>query len=220
MISYIGLLLPTLIFFKALYNYMTVYKLMSDKGDLLYKFEKENNNKWWGPIFSFIMFIIITYFIASKLDFDSFYIYEKYYTSPLQLLSFDYTFSLERQLLKSNSVDLDSFRSFNDFTEEIPTLLALILTGLSELIFKFYKDGIYTNGIIVSKQFHSFNVIRSYEFIEQNDRTNLKLVLNQTGMFSNDYKDVEILIHDDEIKTYLRHEVQAFSKVESLDEAS
>tara|TARA_Y100001933_G_C18905597_1_gene524437 strand:+ start:328 stop:918 length:591 start_codon:yes stop_codon:yes gene_type:complete len=196
---------------------------MSDKGDLLYKFEKENNNAWWGIIFSFITFSIIAYFIVSKLDFDSFYIYEKYYTSPFQLFSFDYTFSLERQLLKSNSVELDSFRSFNDFTEEIPTLLALVLTGLSELIFKFYKDGIYTNGIIVTKQFHSLNVIRSYEFVEQNDKTNLKLVLNQTGMFSNDYKEVEILINDDEIneiKTYLRHEVQAFSKVENLKEIS
>lgn len=202
---------------------MTVYKLMSDKGDLLYKFEEENKNKWWGLIFTFTMFSIIAYFIVSKLDFNSFYIYEKYYTSPFQVLNFDYTFSLERQLLRSNSVDLDSFRSFNDFTEEIPTLLALVLTGLSELIFKFYKDGIYTNGIVVTKQFHSFNVVRSYEFIEQNDKTNLKLVLNQTGMFSNDYKEVEILINNDEIseiKTYLRHEVQAFSKVEESANAS
>ena len=217
MMSYTDFFIPALILIRAFVNFAGAYKLIADKGELYYIY-KYDWKEHIGTIFFLILGLIFLIMMSkNKVDFNSLYIYEKYYNSPLDLFDMAYYDSLYESLVDTNKVDLNALKAMKRTLYLIPSLLALFMSFTSDFAPTIFSAGIYSNGIFDGKKYYTYEDTKSYKIQDEGDKPSLTLILKKIGLFSREHKEVVIPIQKedvDEIINYLRHEIRDESTFE------
>lgn len=222
MISYWELFLPSLILMRAFYNFSTMYKLISDKGELYHIFKKDWKSYLLTAGGALIAFIMIFWFGRDRIDFSSFHIYSKYFESPFMLFDRPYYNALYEKLIESNSADLDALKAMKTTMAIFPSMLALFTGLISDFPPYQFSAGVYANGIFDGKVFYQYDTIKTYTIENEDKKPILKLTLYKKSAFSQDHKEASISVAKDEVTeviSYLRHEIRSETDFESSTRA-
>lgn len=217
MMRYLDFAIPAVILLKALVNFTRAYKFIADKGELYYIYKQD----WKEHISSVLYFIAGIGFILllsrNNVDLSSLYIYEKYYTSPIDLFNTTYYDQLYDTLLYSNRIDLNALVTMKRTLNLLPSMLAVFIGVISSFAPTIFSAGIYGNGVFDAKNFYPYEDIKAYKIEGSDKKPLLVLILKETTMFSHENKEVGIPIRKDEISeilNYLRHEIKDDSTFE------
>ncbi len=217
MLSYLDFVIPLFLFFQALTNFLRMFKRIADKGELYYMYKQDWKEHFFGTIFAIITIAFLVYFGRDHVNFHSWYIYDKYFTSPDQLFDYDLWYDLKYMLRDSNTVDYDALMSLRSTLRLFPMLLTILMKMLSDMAPTLMGAGIYGNGIFDGKVFYTYDSIKTYEVETEDDTTTLTLTLVKKGLFTREHKTVDIPIAQEEVSEivrYLRHEIRDTSAFE------
>ncbi len=217
MLIFIDFILPLLILFQALINFLRMYRLIADKGELYYMYQQGWKEHLAGIIIAGLTIAFLMYISKDKVDFNSWYIYGKYFNSPNQLFDYDFFYDLKHSLKKSNPADYDALISLGSTLRLLTVIFSFLIKMLSDMAPMLFGAGIYGNGIFDGKLFYTYENIKSYEVRTEDEISTLTLTLVKKSLFTQDHKTVDIPVKQDEVSEitrYLRHEIRETSAFE------
>jgi hypothetical protein len=217
MLSYFDFFVPLFILIQAATNFLRMFKLIADKGDLYYMYKQDWKEHLTGGVIAVLTLGFLIFLSKGQIKFSSWYIYERYFTSPDQLFDFDFWYDLRIYLKENNPTDYDALASLRSTLRFFPVLFTLLMKMLSDMAPKILGAGIYGNGIFDGKLFYTYDDIKSYEVVTEDDKTTLTLTLVKKGLFTQNHKTVDIPVMQDEVNElvrYLRHEIRDTSAFE------